>query len=613
MFASLTFSRLWAAPLAVVLISCSTLSAQEKKNPWEGLKYQSAAKCSECHSLPKGNQLPSEDPNVKEPRAWDVVLLTEFSVWKTHDKHAQAYAVLVGPRGKRMGEILGQDVTKRETGCITCHAMANLGPYEAGGIDKLDGVSCGGCHGPSSNWMGPHAELSWREKSPKEKFALGLRDLRDAEVRSALCVSCHIGNADQGKIVTHAMFAAGHPPLPPIEIASFSKNQPQHWRDPKQVPYFKNATAKIKANYHLEEVELFQTKLALTGALVALRETVKLAADRADFQSPRPTELWPELFMDGKAPANKDAIANLARNSWPEIAMAHDDCFACHHDLKYPGFRQVRGFGFHLPGKEPMRVSPGRPILRAWPTALVLAALLAAEVPSTEMEEGLKDLLAACNERPFGSPALIRNAGIKVAQACDTALAALKTKKIDSAAGRKLTIELLKLYTQPGPNGKVVIPDYESARQVGAFLEVALDDLGHSKAKLPKGMDELVKILNLHPYQNRMARVKEVLAALGRAADNPMADFKDDFFAYLGDISSVSLLRKLEKNPNFLITMIRLDNSRFNQEMIKSPLVDTLQKLDDDENVISLKSIADYDPEVFRKTLEQIADELKAP
>jgi len=141
-------------------------NAQEKKDAWADLKYQSAAKCGECHALPKGNQLPSEDPASKELRAWDVVLMTEYSIWKTHDKHAQAYAVLVGPRGKRMSEILGQDVTKQETGCLNCHAMGDLAAKaDIGGLDKLDGVSCAGCHGPSSKWLGEHAEFNWRKKT----------------------------------------------------------------------------------------------------------------------------------------------------------------------------------------------------------------------------------------------------------------------------------------------------------------------------------------------------------------------------------------------------------------------------------------------------------------
>ena len=53
-----------------------------------------------------------------------------------------------------------------------------------------------------------------------------------------LCLSCHVGNAAQGKVITHAMYAAGHPPLPAMDIATFALNQPQHWRDAADVLFF---------------------------------------------------------------------------------------------------------------------------------------------------------------------------------------------------------------------------------------------------------------------------------------------------------------------------------------------------------------------------------------
>src|SRR5437867_13430626 len=102
-------------------------------------------------------------------------------------------------------------------------------------------------------------------------------------------MSCHVGNAAEGKVVTHAMFAAGHPPLPPIEIATFSRNEPQHWRDAKEVPYFQEKNHKddketyeqIKNIYHLKNVSFQRTQWALIGSVVALRETMKLVRDRA--------------------------------------------------------------------------------------------------------------------------------------------------------------------------------------------------------------------------------------------------------------------------------------------------------------------------------------------
>lgn len=601
-------SFMLAALISFLLPTSS--SAQEKKDVWADLKYQSAAKCGECHALPRGNQLPSDDPSSKELRAWDVVLMTEYSIWKTHDKHAQSYAVLVGPRGKRMGEILGQDVTKQETGCLSCHAMGNLSAKaDLGGLDTLDGVSCAGCHGPSSKWVGEHAEFNWRKKTASQKHDLGMRDLRDPEVRSTLCVSCHIGNAGEGKIVTHAMFAAGHPPLTPIEIATFSKNEPQHWRDPKSVPYFKNADAEKKKNYHLEDIDFFQTRLALVGALVSLKETVKLAADRADFTSKNPALLWPEIMMGANPPKNVAEQQEQAKAAWPEIAMAHSDCFACHHDLKYPGFRQVRGYGFHLAQRPLLRVSPGRPLLRSWPISLVEAALIASETPVDDIEKGLNSILASSNEKPFGNPETIKSASDQLVKACDVALAKLRAKKLDKATVARTVQELLRLYTKPSPDGKFITPDYESARQLASLLEVVSEELNEKKGSILP-VTELSVLLNIYPYQNRISRVKEVLDVTVKASRSDKSDFKDDFVSYLTDISSANNLINLVKNPNFLVTMITLDNAKFNSEIIKPVIIEKLQKFDDEEEVIMLKSISDYDPELLRKKLAEISEAL---
>jgi len=121
---------------------------------------------------------------------------------------------------------------------------------------------------------------------------------------------------------------------------------------------------------------------------------------------------------------------------------------------------------------------------------------------------------------------------------------------------------------------------------------------------------ELSSLLNIHPYQNRISRVKEVLDITVRASRSDKADFKDDFINYLTDISSASNLVKLVKNPNFLVTMITLDNSKFNSEINKAGVIEKLQKFDDDEEVITLKSISDYEPELLRKKLMEISEAL---
>src|SRR5262249_55477939 len=146
----------------------------------------------------------------------------------------------------------------------------------------------------------------------------------------------------------------------------FSRNLPQHWRDARHVPFFqKNRDdAKVRANYHLEAIDFQRTHFALVGNVVALRETMKLARDRSNLEAKGVT--WPELHGDADA-KDPSKVAALAARRWPEIATAHSDCFACHHDLSYPGFRQERGFGYQLSKMTPLRLVPGRLPVRMWP------------------------------------------------------------------------------------------------------------------------------------------------------------------------------------------------------------------------------------------------------
>src|SRR3954447_13007926 len=61
-------------------------------DPWKEHAYQESSECKQCHTIP------TEDR--REKGSLDFILLTEYAIWKTHDKHAQAYAVLEGARGK---------------------------------------------------------------------------------------------------------------------------------------------------------------------------------------------------------------------------------------------------------------------------------------------------------------------------------------------------------------------------------------------------------------------------------------------------------------------------------------------------------------------------------
>ena len=486
---------------------------------WKDLTYTPSSKCASCHALP----LPEYRAKAgKKTAATDFVLLTESSIWRAYDKHAQAYAVLEGDRGKLIGRLLygekNEDkVLKAEAGCISCHAMNNLSLInKANGADELDvrdGVSCTGCHGPSdkkrgapapvADWFGDHSKDSWRDNSPDAKFHRGMRNVRDPAVRAELCMSCHIGSATEGKVVTHAMMAAGHPPLPPIELATFSRNEPQHWRLSRHVPWLKKNkdNPAIRKNYDLENMDFQQTRAALIGSVVALRETLKLARDRASFSK---KGLWVELDANptlGKDPAER----------WPEIAMAHSDCYACHHDLRYPGYRQERGFGYHVPGTVSARVIPGRPIVRLWPLGGLSAALIytGKAGKATDLRTRLDKLVAATNARPFGDPKELVSSADELITWCDEVIKDLSGAKFTAEQVRATVDKLCEVY---GGKDSSALPDYETARQVVSILRVALGELKDAGAKVnDKALKELETIgakLNVEPYFNRGERLK---------------------------------------------------------------------------------------------------------
>src|SRR5262249_59421636 len=130
-----------------------------------------------------------------------------------------------------------------------------------------------------------------------------------------LCASCHVGNTAEGKVVTHAMYAAGHPPLPGVEIATFSDAMPRHWQYLKE----KKPAVQQMLNVDSGTAAFEQTKLVAVSGVLLLREAMNLLGSQA-------------------APATQDADP---RNTWPELAQF--DCSACHPELKKPNWRHHRG------------------------------------------------------------------------------------------------------------------------------------------------------------------------------------------------------------------------------------------------------------------------------
>jgi hypothetical protein len=466
--------------------------AQEEDKPAEkkdGLKpmYYGVAACANpgCHESPPAKWLKGKDLLCR---------CTEAVDWHKKDKHADAYRVLTGPRGKQMAKILGYDVTDpkgRGKACLVCHGVVIedeklLEASKENQFDIAEGVNCVACHGPYTEWIGRHGVLvnaqAWRPKTRKEKEEQGgMRDLWDPMKRAELCVSCHVGNVKEGKFVTHEMYAAGHPPLPGFEAATFSDEMPRHWQ------YLREKKPPLQKELGYKAGEQEQAKLILVSAAVSLRETMDLLEQQA------------KKCQTAKDDDNK------------ALDLSNFDCYACHHDLKAPSWRQKRGY----PGK------PGRVPMRPWPIELIKLAIKATatnaagkvdSAAETKALAGFDGALANVHKgfdaRPFGDPKKIEAAAAALKGWADALAKKLNAVTIDSVQARTLLTRIPDLYR--GSEKDPLLVDYDSARQVAWSFEVMYNELNGKKGdpkirktltaldeqlklRLPKGRDKIVE------------------------------------------------------------------------------------------------------------------------
>ena len=451
--------------------------------------YYGVELCRNCHGKDK------EEPPEKSLYNRG----TEMSVWDAQDKHKDATTVLLGERSRQIGKLLGYKTDPiKEPKCINCHGVRiedenkiDKGSYGTSQQREKSGVSCVVCHGPYREWVIEHGllpKVDWKSLTPTAKQRdYGLTNLWDPATRAALCCSCHVGNAAEGKMVTHEMYAAGHPPLPGIEIVAFADAMPRHWRTfTEKIAARPDFKARFKANqsFDADREGLEQTRMLVIGAVGAMRASVRLVAAEA------------------KA-ANKQATA--AHQSWPELASF--DCYACHHDLKKDSWRQKRGFVGQ----------PGRPALRAWPTALLGPAAQRLDAAGrAALQSDLALLRGSLDAQPFGDPGKIAVAADKLDKWCGKTSAELTLKSFDKDACRQA---LEMLLTAPGRRAV----DFDSARQIGWALPTLVGDLEPALLKnsaWENSYGALQKCLELKLIKGQKMIVPEYLSTtLERIAD----------------------------------------------------------------------------------------------
>ncbi|MBN9118126.1 MAG: hypothetical protein J0I06_03005 [Planctomycetes bacterium] len=355
--------------------------------------------CATCHS---GADQRSVNLFVTLHKSHEFIKFDESHTWRGQDVHAIAHLALSGPLGKQMGEDLGYDVAKAPQ-CLTCHALdlTPTAPLAEKQFFATQGVNCTGCHGTKETWQVRHYKeaadgsgIAWRAMTPAEKAEAGLADLRNPAVRAKKCVSCHIGNPDEGKVVTHEMFSAGHPPLPPFELVTFQESEPRHWGYPSELPYFKNVPANKTwplYRFHPADRESYHARQMAAGAVAALRaEAQKLLAEAREAQKPD---------ADG-------------------MDYAAFDCYACHHELRSKSDRQSRTTRDGRGGRPTVRKAAG-----------ALAGVFAGNAAGIEVgglkaraagfDEKWAELRAAVVSKTFGRPQRIATAAADVIRWCD--------------------------------------------------------------------------------------------------------------------------------------------------------------------------------------------------
>ena len=437
------------------------------------------------------------------PKAWGGFTLIcrcdEAERWTKHDKHADAYKVLLGERGQRMGKILRYEVTKAPQ-CLSCHSVvikdeAIAKDSKAAGFTVEEGVSCVACHGAYLDWVLQHSSPltapKWRPLSRSQKESqYGMTDLWDPETRTKLCASCHIGNAGEGKVVTHDMYAAGHPPLPGFEVAMFGDEMPRHWETRSE-----KKDEKLWKEQKYDGKTREQTQLLLVGSAVGLGESLRLISAQAG--------------------------ESLKHSGDPELAMF--DCYSCHHEIRSPSWRQTR-----LPvGK------PGRVPMRTWPIELVRLSVrhlakddAGGKADLAKLDAHMVALQKAFTAKQLGDADQIVKEANLFAKWADKLAKDLQDSTVDEAATRKLLDELPTMFAKK-------THDFDSARQIAWGYEVLSRDLGADKEKPPAAIAELQKYLRLRLPKGRMKDGKSSIEAELGDRMKLVNDYQPDCFRQL--------------------------------------------------------------------------------
>ncbi len=341
------------------------------------------------------------DNKAMIPAQPDVHAMALTKVYKNGDRN--------GPLTEAFESILNHlDIDKGSVGfrsqCLTCHA--GLRPDQSGPTTPgrtyaqfqsegepiaRESIGCEACHGQGKDYLVDHMDLSWISNSPSAKLGKGFYDLENSALAARVCLSCHFGNPEESKWITHEMYAAGHPPLPPLDLGKFLDGTfNKHWM-----------TLEEKSN-RLATLESEIDKRLADDRIKYLR--IHLASNTSDHSQLKQT--IQTHFRKTQQSRIGQWTANLnyhdlleqqahAATNWGDYALY--DCAGCHQTL----YKKMRGTV-----GSPRRV-PGRPQGPLWTKPLPSSP---GDSPFMRLVT-LQDLIdEAFNAKPFGDRGKIQSA-----------------------------------------------------------------------------------------------------------------------------------------------------------------------------------------------------------
>lgn len=414
---------------------------RQSKSEETRLPYDPTDSCRDCHS------------NKNRSGLHDFVDTIPGAVWDQSDKHHDAFRLLLGhptdpikskEKKERVFRILGfeildvldhnadkQSVFSKEfsaslknpdaapekdrevlkknlavvKACLRCHATLPADQTEPP-VDIHLGVSCQACHGPGTEWNLTHQSPAWRLVKPGHKEAMGFADVRDPAKKAKLCISCHVGDVEQGKFVIHEWYAGGHPPLPSFELSSFVAAMPIHWRpfNEKKLdfigrnapPPMENATL-IANGKKLIDVKLKAWAPNLPDPYAEHYISANFPAKNGEqiaMSLPRVRDAAIGSVMAAAAYAKliRDYAEAVENRNAPGIEFSLFECSACHHELSsQSGFLQ-----------RPTRANvPGRPPAFLWPFS-TFESTQALGVSTKAAIDEIQQLNFDLTAKPFG-------------------------------------------------------------------------------------------------------------------------------------------------------------------------------------------------------------------